>query len=694
MNIRLRWARAARGKKWLLLTGAALVLALAVEGVCNLRAWTTRNLTPVPLSVSDIAVESNVSVEQSEGGVYVENAANRFVDLVCHPQALALRTVQVNLQGEGVVQVSVFLRDEASAFTSEQTYSVTLIAGDQVLSACYAEAESAGAAGEVRVRLNPQDNGLFAVTGITLNARVPFQWQPFRMALVFAASLALLRALFLGGFRTAYDPARLSHRLIVAVPLAGLMVFMLFLAQWIRPDIPLFQGVNDEAAAQGDDVYAVLYEALRSGSLSVPREPDEALLALTNPYDQSERVAKGVNFPFDYAYDNGKYYVYYGVAPVLTVYAPYHALTGRAPGSRDATLIMAWLAVVFVGFAICGLAKRYLPGVSVFALSLGCVTAVFASGAPLLLACADFYYLAELSFVTFCAGSVAFGLHASVQPRRGLRYAQYALSGVCFALTAMSRPGALPMLAAFLAPLFVCELIRRRARIGDAASFLVPALLGAGALMWYNAARFGSVFDFGQAYQMSVADMHWNRVRLMELPQALYHYLLEPLAWNNRFPYLSAGYHASPTAGRYVFTLPCAGMLAFPVVWALALWPLASARFPAETPLLRRERNWTLLLPLLVSLPLMLVSYGLAGAILRYTCDFRLFYALAGVLCAMAMATRANTPEKKALAAVCVLLCAGSLFVGFALLFDNERNYVLRNSPQIYYGLQRMFFPY
>lgn len=60
---------------------------------------------------------------------------------------------------------------------------------------------------------------------------------------------------------------------------------------------------------------------------------------------------------------------------------------------------------------------------------------------------------------------------------------------------------------------------------------------------------------------------------------------------------------------------------------------------------MQRERRWTLLLPLLASLPLMLASYGLAGAILRYTCDFRLFYVLGGVACAVAMLSLPPRPS-------------------------------------------------
>lgn len=103
-------------------------------------------------------------------------------------------------------------------------------------------------------------------------------------------------------------------------------------------------------------------------------------------------------------------------------------------------------------------------------------------------------------------------------------------------------------------------------------------MLGVGAILWYNLARFGSILDFGAKHQLTVTDVHWQSVRLTELPQALYRYLLEPLTWNNRFPYVSVGYHSLPAAGRYVFTLTSIGVLAFPVVWALLLMPLTAPR--------------------------------------------------------------------------------------------------------------------
>ena len=299
-----------------------------------------------------------------------------------------------------------------------------------------------------------------------------------------------------------------------------------------------------------------------------------------------------------------------------------------------------------------------------------------------------------MSFVAFAAGAAGFALHAACQPRRGVAVAQAAGAGLCFALAAMSRPSGLPMLALLLAVLLLSDLRLCRAGAAQAGAFLLPAVLGVGALLWYNMARFGSAFDFGVVHQLTVTDIHWRGVDPLEWARALYHYILEPYTVNSRFPYLSPAYHALPTTGRYVFTLSGAGVLASPLPWLAALAPLCAPRGPLPPGALRRERRLALGLPLLASLPLMLVAYGLAGAILRYTFDYRLFYALAALAVALPALSDRRTQGRRALALVCLLVCLATVWEGFQLLFDNERDYILNYSPQVFYALQRMFFPY
>lgn len=685
------WSQLKLIPKLMILVYVALVITFAAELLCNVRFFTSRALTPVNVALSSLTTDSVLMTEQSDAGITFVKATGINVELVLAEPDIELQTASVTLAGEGAVSASFVIQDEANAYTPRAVYQLYCVPDDAQLATGYATVQSSGTVNEFRLRLRSTLGDSYTVTGVTLNARIPFIWQPLRMALVFSASLALLCALLLRGLNTTYRPMYWPHRLIVVLPLVLLMVFAGVFAQWILPQTPLFSGLTHEEAAEGKDTYAVLYETLRDGNLSVPHPTNPELLVLDNLYDQSERIAKSVSFPFDYSLFEEEYYVYFGIAPVVTLYAPYTAITGEVPTSRDVTLIMIWLSIAFIGLAVCGLAKRYAPDVNVFVLSLCCITAVFASGVMLLFSSADFYYLAELSFVGYAAGAIAFGLQASTQKRRWFSLVLYAFSGLCLALAVASRPTPAPMIAAMLAPVFIGELASKRAKLGEALAFLIPALLGVGAVLWYNAARFGNPFDFGATHQLTVTDVHWQQVRLTELHSAIYHYLLEPLTFTSIFPYVTTTPHAMPSLGRYIFQMSSAGVMAIPITWALCLMPLGRREL---LPALQQERRWALLLPLIVSLPLMLLNYGVAGIILRYTCDFRLFYTLAAVACAMPVMSRFATAERRTLAVLCIGLCIVSIFISLGLMFDNERNYVMEKSPAIFYGLQRMFFPY
>ena len=56
--------------------------------------------------------------------------------------------------------------------------------------------------------------------------------------------------------------------------------------------------------------------------------------------------------------------------------------------------------------------------------------------------------------------------------------------------------------------------------------------------------------------------------------------------------------------------------------------------------------------------------------------------------------SRPASPERTAFAVIMAALCLASILIGFGLIFDNERDYLLKNAPQVYYGIQRALFPY
>ena len=68
------------------------------------------------------------------------------------------------------------------------------------------------------------------------------------------------------------------------------------------------------------------------GKLYLNEEPPDTVKNMENPYDTLLRDylcnESGESYYVDYAYYNGKYYVYFGALPVLLLFLPYYIITG------------------------------------------------------------------------------------------------------------------------------------------------------------------------------------------------------------------------------------------------------------------------------------------------------------------------------------------------------------------------------
>ena len=71
------------------------------------------------------------------------------------------------------------------------------------------------------------------------------------------------------------------------------------------------------------NIYEQQFDAFLKGQLYLDIPVDTNLLSLENPYDKTERAATGVLYAWDHAFYHGKYYSYYGTAPILVFYYPY-----------------------------------------------------------------------------------------------------------------------------------------------------------------------------------------------------------------------------------------------------------------------------------------------------------------------------------------------------------------------------------
>jgi tetratricopeptide (TPR) repeat protein len=332
-----------------------------------------------------------------------------------------------------------------------------------------------------------------------------------------------------------------------------------------------------------DAPYNLLARGLASGHLYIAKDAPEFLRKLPNPYDPAANAPARDSFGYglsDLSYYHGRMYMYFGAAPAVLVFLPWHILTGH--------WLPQWVAVVFlcaggllVNLSTIGAIRtRVFPGsapwmAAVIALILG-----IGSYAPLLLSSADMWEVpVALGYL-----SVAIALRCLWQayehpeaPALGLGLASAAF-GVAFA----SRPNELPSALILLFPFAIRE-IRVNARAWCAA--LIPvSVCGAGVAL-YNSLRFGSALEFGTSYMLIGAPYikpHpfspryiWMNLRM---------YLVQPVDWSSVFPFAHES-AVGPMPLGYIGTEHVSGVLVDdPILWlALALPFFFALRSPGRS---------------------------------------------------------------------------------------------------------------
>ncbi len=269
-------------------------------------------------------------------------------------------------------------------------------------------------------------------------------------------------------------------------------------------DMPIWNGQQPGHRNQ----YELTAEAFLEGRLSLDYGDEEGLLTLKNPYDPVERKEKGVVYHWDHAWYNGHYYMYFGVAPVLLFFLPYRALTGRSLTTYHATQIFTGLAVIgiFALFTVLGrrfFRKMPLSVLILLSTAFSVMSVWYAVAEPAL------YCTAISSAVAMEIWSLFFFILAVWgQGSENKRIARAFLGALLGALTFACRPSigvanllVLPMLAVFLKERKLTAKL-----FGKLCLAALPYALVAAGLMVYNYVRFDDPFEFGQAYQLTVAD--------------------------------------------------------------------------------------------------------------------------------------------------------------------------------------------
>lgn len=687
-----------------MLACAAMLLTVACEAfVFNHRAWLTRDCDTREVDLFLFTDDDGNYLGDGEPILITPSESNRFVAQTeeIMEEATALR---VRLSGTSApVELSISLMDESRLYAYGSAYTGVIVPGIEGMDCLECPLYTNGEMNALRLTFSldhTMDSEIY-IESVELDPVIPIRWNPLRMALCFTVLWLGLCMLFFPWRQFVYNPGKLSHKAVLLLPMVLLMLFY----SYLTPHSMLHWRPEDKSALlwiwEPDPWYAtselggygLLFAALQKGQLSLLQEPSEELLALDNPYDPTQRNEHDVEYLHDFALYEGKYYMYFGLGPILLFYYPYYLITSQAPSFILVCLLSVMLATAMIYWAVTGMVRRYVKKPNLFLLALCCFAASLMAAGPYLATQPSRYENVVSLNIAMMAGAIGFGFHALMQSKGWKRTLQFLLCGLCFALQANCRANTLLITTAVLAPCFIGVLASDqslRRKITDAACFLLPAFMGVGLVMAYNYLRFGSVAEFGQTHQITLEDIHYNVFRAEYIPQALFYFLLDFPTLSLPFPYVHASSRFMNYTGSYTFVEANVGILSYPLAWLALFVPSGMRRIEERS--LRREGAWSLASGLGMAVVLMVITFYFAGVTQRYTYDMLLMFALAGSVAGMSLCEEGES--SRTACSVLVILCVTTAVLGLLFGFSNIRRMIEINAGVLYSFLLRTFFPY
>ena len=220
------------------------------------------------------------------------------------------------------------------------------------------------------------------------------------------------------------------------------------------------------------DHFNLLSHGFIQGHLYADLAVPPAILHAPNPYDPKLREVTPVLH--DASYYRGRYYLYFGPAPIVTLFVPFALLTGRdlpLPVAVWIFSIAGYGALVGIFFFV---QRRHFPAASPATIA----AALLALGmGDMLLPVLRRSHIWELSLAAgFCFFAISMlCLVRALYSRRATAWA--AAGGLALGLAVASRPTYLLCCVLFALPLWF-----RKKRVASETSYGWPALFAAGAI--------------------------------------------------------------------------------------------------------------------------------------------------------------------------------------------------------------------
>ena len=549
-----------------------------------------------------------------------------------------------------------------------------------------------GQADRIQINFDVVHNGFFWVNEVGVNQAKPLFFHLDRVLLIYAV-LGILY--FLRGknekiWGVSFEEGCKNKKCIGAV-----LAVMLMLCIGVAGMVQL-----NTFSPRGGQIHQELTKAIMDGRLYLDEEPPQYLEEMDNPYDFNQREYLQVRhkdqpeYKWDYAYYNGKYYIYFGILPVLLIYLPVYALTGIM---LRTDLVVGMLSILLIGacfWLVREIFSRWFRSGSWLLYPVLATALFFGTGVTVLMRNPAVYETCIIMGLVFALAGLASWIRAGQGEKLKIRY--LLLGSLLIASTAASRPQFL-LTMVFGLVLFLPEFVEEKRfrpvkNWKQILNLCIPFVVIAAAVMMYNYVRFQSPFEFGSTYNLTTNDVTHRGWNLARVGNGIYEYLLRPLHVTTQFPFLSFQELETGYVGETVYEPHFGGAIWYnPLIFLIFGGTLFRKKNDSEkksSPVLK-----AMVLASVISIVIMIAAdANMGGIVERYQSDFLWLLYLVIIICVVTKLNGMKDVEQKAsLRNKILVMTLLTIFLNFLLLWIDGIYDVFDNNLDVYTNLKYLF---
>ena len=598
--------------------------------------------------------------------------AFEFTDIYKHLENIYVDLEVVNPKEE-YLSIAIGYTDAANrrySYTQKRLVKATKDKGEII------KLYLAGKSGRIKLYVNAPEDIKFKINKISFNKPYEFNVSLIRMSVLYL----IIMLIYVFRPKSSLYKIKLSDKKAINY-IKGAFIIQLALFSGIFTLNKYFLNEDFAKDSPQRNQYQMLTEALLDGQVYLKEQPSDILKELKNPYDRKARKAameeNNSEYLWDVAYYKGKYYVYFGVMPVLTYYMPYYLITGSHIKTSSCIFITMFITLIGIFFLLRKITLKWFKNTSLGLFLLFTFMFINGCGIMSIMGRPDHYSLPIFMAIMFSVYGLICWLKASETNK--LRY--FALGSLFMACISACRPQLL-VTSMFAIPIFWDYISKDmfKKHLKKIIAFVLPYIIIALLVMAYNYIRFGSPFDFGANYNLTTNDMTRRGFILFRIPLGIYYYLINPAQISLTFPFVGRSAVLTNYMGTTIYEKMCAGLIPtnFLLIFGLGIFKYRND-FKDKMPYRMAY------IAVISALILIITDTEMAGILPRYVCDFGFLLYLSTFI---VLLTRRERIEKSSFWHKIVLALIMFMFI-YNLCFLFSDNAIMKSD--VYFHFRNLF---